>query len=147
MANVRPPRKPKFTRVDDEIEEPELINPPFRRENPTENSFFNDYDQMHSKSFHNGSTGGKPGDTSQFQMKGIKGADLESLVKTLASLQFTTKGKIDSDGKVEIVFCSPEPIVMEEKPTPRVEFIELKQPKEAPRHSHRHREHKRRFLM
>jgi len=143
MANVRPSRKSKFTRVDDDVnEEPELINP--RRDEQPTGSFFNDYDQMHSKSFNN------MDDKSieNKKIKGLTGGDLESLVKTLASLQFTTKGKIDADGKVEIVFCSPEPIVMEEKPVPEVRFVKSDAPQRmAPHHSHRHKERKGRFLM
>jgi len=137
MANVRPPRKSKFTRVDDD-EEPELINP-VRNEQPN-GSFFSDYDQMHSKFFK--SADDKSADK---KVEETKVVDLESLVRTLASLQFTTKGKIDADGKVEIVFCSPEPIVMEEKPVPEVRFVEPNKPSKerARRHSHRHKERKR----
>jgi hypothetical protein len=79
-------------------------------------------------------------------VEGVQVANLESLVRTLASLQFTTKGKIDADGKVEIVFCSPEPIVMEEKVAPTVRFVKPDHPQEStPRRKHRHRE--RRLLF
>jgi hypothetical protein len=134
MANVRPPRKTKFTRVDDD-EEPELINPK-REEKP---SFFTDYDQMHQNSFR------KSGDKPEVQSnKGTFDVNLESLVKTLASLQFTTKGKIDADGKVEIMFCSPEPIVLEEKSIPEAKLVEFGYPKEHySRHKHSHRHKKR----
>jgi hypothetical protein len=138
MAYVRPPRKSKVTRVDDD-EEPELINPT-RDEKPT--GLFADYDQMHSKTFK--PAGDKPANKNS--VEGVQVANLESLVRTLASLQFTTKGKIDADGKVEIVFCSPEPIVMEEKVAPTVRFVKPDLPQEStPRRKHRHRE--RRLLF
>jgi hypothetical protein len=144
MANVRPPRKSQFTRVDNDNEEPELINP--KREKTTANSFFfDDYNQMHSETFK--AATGEPV-KQPLQSKGISGGNLESLVRTLASLQFTTKGKVDADGKVEIVFCSPVPIVTEEKPKPEVRFIESERPRERTRHrSHKQKEHKRLFLM
>jgi hypothetical protein len=134
MANIRPPRKSKVTRVDDD-EEPELINP--KREEKF--SFSSDYDQMHQKSFKGPDD--KSGPTKQ---KGTFDVNLESLVKTLASLQFTTKGKIDADGKVEIMFCSPEPIVLEEKPIPQDKLVEFDYPEQrSPRHKHSHRHKKR----
>jgi len=145
MANVRP-RRSKFTRVDDENEEPELINP-VRNETTSNSNFFNDYDQMHSSTFRNGN-GGKPEQNVPDKVKDASGRDLESLVRTLASLQFTTKGKIDSDGKVEIIFCSPEPIVIEEKPKPEVRFVENEpEIRVKTQHKHKHRRSNRRFLM
>jgi len=144
MANVRPPRKSKFTRVDNENEEPEFINP-VRGRRTEDFSFTEDYAQMHSNSFNK-----EPSDQTeglgQNKIKNVTGAHLESLVKTLASLQFTVKGKIDVDGNAEIVFCSPEPIVVEERPKAEVKFMELPQRKE-PHRKHRHREPRRRFLM
>jgi len=138
MANVRPPRKSKFTRVDDE-EEPELINP-VRGE---KSSFFNDYDQMHQKAFK--VSGDKP---ENLNSKSTYDVNLESLVKTLASLQFTTKGKIDADGKVEIMFCSPEPIVMEARRMPEAKLVEFGTPKaHTSRHKHKHRSSKMNYFL
>jgi hypothetical protein len=142
MANVRPQRKSQFTRVDNDNEEPELINP--TRGKTTANSFFfDDYSQMHSKTFKPDPD--KPG--KEIISKGIQSCDLESIVRTLASLQFTTKGKIDADGKVELVFCSPDPIVTTENPKPEVRFVESERPKERAHRRHGNRETRKLFLM
>lgn len=148
MANVRPPRKSKNARVDDEIEEPERPTSHVGDGRPAGRSFFlDDYDQMHSRSFNGNGDTNTFGMTGSNKIKGPKGGTLESLVTTLASLQFTTKGKIDADGKFELVFCSPEPIVVEEKPKPEVRFIEPILPPERKSSGHKHRRSKRRFLM
>jgi hypothetical protein len=143
MANVRPQRRSKFTRVDDNVEDEPVF---FKNEEANRQfSFDGDYDQMHNQSFTNG-VGGKP-TPKETKIKGASVSDLESLVKTLASLQFTTKGKVDSDGNVEIVFCSPEPIVVEEKPEPKVQLVHVSDKPEiqekGSRRAHRHKERKK----
>jgi hypothetical protein len=118
------PKKGKAAKVD-EFEEPVIGDP--QKGNPAKNSFFmSDYSQMHAGSFGPATNGGG---TSGIQ--GPRGCTLESLVSTLATLQFTTKGKVGEDGKFELIFCSPETVVQEVRTTPeepikadRVRFVE-----------------------
>jgi hypothetical protein len=67
---------------------------------------------MHAGSFSStGYAGAKKGG-----IQGPKACTLETLVSTLAALHFTTKGKVGEDGKFELIFCSPEPVVSVETP-------------------------------
>jgi len=116
MANVRPKRTNKV-RVEDFEESSEA--PPVREE--PQSFFYSDYSRMHSAKFAEAPQAASFG--SNAGIKGPSGCTLETLVSTLATLQFVTKGKVDADGKFELVFCSPEPVVSEVKtsttPTPK----------------------------
>jgi hypothetical protein len=130
----KPPKGSKFANVSS-FEEPPIQIPP--KQAQAETGFFAEFDQMHSDSFKKAPIGGKFGSG----IKGPRVESLESLVAKLAELHFTVKGKIDEDGKVEMMFCSPEPIVQEEPPKrgPAVEFA----PQPAVRYieaPHRHRD-------
>jgi hypothetical protein len=100
MANVRPKKRTNIN-VDNIYEE--------SRANPVETegppmSYFSEYDGMHKNLF--------DANTASKSIPAAPKVDaLESLVAKLASLQFIVKGKIDADGKTELIFCSPEPVV------------------------------------
>jgi len=140
MANVRPKRT-NNARVDP-FEEPGGT-PPVQEETPR--SFFaSDYTNMHQQSFkaENARTS-SPGVNAK--IAGVGGCTLETLVSTLASLQYTTKGKVGEDGKFELIFCSPEPVVSEVKPLPydNAEQRHVRYVEDTPRRHHRHRDSKR----
>jgi len=111
MANVRPPRAKQYAKAS-VFEEPQEV-PPVEEETTQGSFFFSDYNRMHPKLNADPPQAKGPRGTA---IKGPSGCTLETLVATLANLQFTTKGKVGEDGKFEIVFCSPEPIVSEVKP-------------------------------
>jgi len=128
MTNVRPKRT-GHVRVDD-YETPG--EPPIDNRKGEPRGFFsNDYDNMF------------PGMSSPFTkgggIQGPSGCTLETLVATLANLQFTTKGKVGEDGKFELIFCSPEPVVSEVKPQPtelpvkEVKYVEVPVQPEPPK--------------
>jgi len=122
MDNVRPSRRStaKVDRNDVPMEGgPNVGNP------PKVNSFFDEYDNWHSEKFSNTPYGG--GKTT-FQK--TKGHSVESIVTTLASLQFTMKGKLDEDGKLELVFCSPEPVVTQDTTPAATKVSEVNTPQE-----------------
>jgi len=104
MANVRPKRTGN-ERVNNFDFQPPEAPPSVNREERPESFFKNDYDNMFPGSFTRMSEG----------IRGPSGCSLETLVATLATLHFTTKGKVGEDGKFELIFCSPEPVVSEVK--------------------------------
>jgi len=122
---------------------------------PKGDNFFSDYSNWHAGAFAQ-TPGGKANG-----LQVTKGCTVETLVSTLADLQFTVKGKVGEDGKFELMFCSPDPVVTQEvtrsePPAPIVEVGTEVPPKpvmerevrfiEAPRrreHS-RERSHRRR---
>lgn len=113
MAHVRPKRA--NTAGEKVFEEVPVSHPVGEK---TQSFFSGDYSQMHSRAFAE-SGGGRNAPSSNAGIRGPSGCTLETLVSTLATLQFTTKGKVGEDGKFELIFCSPEPVVSEEKPAPR----------------------------
>jgi len=135
MANVRP--KKTKVRVDSVFDDPPGTPP----EEIPRWTFDSAYDNMHSSAFDGPSSKGD----GTSGIKSPKVGSLESMVSTLAKLHFTTKGKINEDGKFELVFCSPEPVTSVEipkiEPQPVVRF-------EEPRARHeRRRRPKTRFLL
>jgi len=144
MAYDRPKRGPNV-RVEEKLREP--TGDPHNVEEPS--AFFRGFDNMHSGAFRNSSTGSSENSTGTVSPE-LK--HLAALVKVLAELQFITKGKVDSNGKVELMFCSPEPIVTQEVkphieepvtpqprvsvvPEPEIRYIEL--PREHTKRVHR----------
>jgi len=138
MANVRPKRA-KNARVDDYFEEPP--GTPVE-EIPRQQPFFGSaYDNMHSNTF----DGTRPlSGKGTSGIKSPKVGTLESLVSTLAGLHFTTKGKIDEDGKFELVFCSPEPVVTAVTPAEPPPVVRTRSRSEQ---RDRRRRQKTRFLL
>lgn len=135
-------------RVDNWDVPPEV--PPIQTE--PRDRYFADYDNMHSERF----SGIPPCGESRFNaVRGPTGRNLVSLVQMLARLHFTTKGRIGEDGKFELIFCSPEPVVVQdapkvtepvakvvqlaEQPKPEIRYIEAKRPHEGHSHRRRHR--------
>lgn len=136
MANVRPKRT-NNVRVDS-FEEPAAA-PPVQEETPR-SYFASDFTNMHQKSFAENSQAASFGINAS--IKGVRGCTIETLVSTLASLQYTTKGRIGEDGKFELIFCSPEPVVSEAPPpTPEPVTIQkqVRYVEEEPRRHHRHK--------
>jgi hypothetical protein len=126
MAYDRPNKRSKNVRVDD-FEEIPGDNPSGE---PPKSFFFSDYNNMHPGSFAKAHfSGGK----ANSGIQGPSGCTLETLVSTLAELHFTTKGKVGEDGKFELIFCSPEPVVAEVKPKTVVQTTV------RPSHKHRHK--------
>lgn len=109
MAYERPKKGTKFARVDTFDES---IENPTPRQSGVSNDFFEGFDNIHSGKFAASSFGG--GRANRLESKTIKSSQLESLVTRLAELHFTVKGKVDDEGKVELMFCSPEPVVVQE---------------------------------
>jgi hypothetical protein len=142
MANKRPPKKEERFADADSFETPVMAPPAGGK--PDQN-FFSGFDFVHSDSFNHASFGG----VKNIGIKGPKVESLESLVTRLAELHFVVKGKISEDGKVEMMFCSPEPIVTQEVPLQRDPAPECSFPKpqvqfvEAPRALAAKREHRR----
>jgi len=101
---------------------------------PAPSAFMHDYNEMHP--------GLKPASTTQVSgdKKAFNGASIESIVSTLAHLQFTTKGRIDENGKFELIFCSPEPTVAEVRHVPRTQRVTYT---EDEGHDHKGHERKR----
>jgi len=143
----RPPKGSKFASVDS-FEEPPGSNVPKAQGTPQGN-FFYGFDNMHSDSFRKTPFGGQMNS----QVKGPKVDSLESLVAKLAELHFIVKGKVDSESNVELMFCSPEPIVTQEVPQrqepkevqhavhPEIRYIE------APKKHVKRREGRRKHLF
>jgi len=123
MAYARPNKRNNNVRVDDFEERSDA--PPNRGEGTSKSFFSSDYDNMFPGSFHSGSEG----------IRGPSGCTLETLVATLAKLQFVTKGKVGEDGKFELIFCSPEPVVSEVKNAPAqlAEQVQTPQPISEPK--------------
>jgi hypothetical protein len=152
MAYDRPNKGPK---VRDKFSEPSG-QPMFTQGGDADGSFFQGFDNLHSASFKaNASTGS----TVKTESTTPKIEHLAFLVKTLADLQFITKGKVDSDGKVELMFCSPEPVVTQvassvtepAKNRVRFEEVETKNPEiryieRPPSRSHAHRKKRTSFF-
>lgn len=126
-AYVRP-KRPNTVRVDDFDRPPDPVpnrQPEFKEfafppRNPMprqqdSGSFFHGFDNLHQHAFDRASSGGE-----STSMMNPKIEHLSFLVKTLAELQFITKGKVGADGSVELMFCSPEPIVAQTTPVPSV---------------------------
>jgi hypothetical protein len=124
-AYVRP-KRPNNVRVDDFDRPPDPVpqGQPGVREfafpprNPMpkqqdSGSFFHGFDNLHHQAFDRASSGGE-----STNLTNPKIEHLSFLVKTLAELQFITKGKVGADGSVELMFCSPEPIVAQTTPVP-----------------------------
>jgi hypothetical protein len=142
MAHERPKSK---VRVNDFDVPPETES---KRTGSSGGYYSEDYANMHNGYFAR-STPRSGGGANIIQ--GPKGGTLEDLVAKLATLQYTVKGKVGEDGKFEIVFCSPEPIVTQvpttvEKPgkgvswtprTPEVRYIEA--PRKDKKSKRRHR--------
>jgi hypothetical protein len=109
MAYQRKPKKATKESADSyEFADEEV--PSVKRETP-QSAFASDFQNMH------------PGLNTQPRSAGVQGdknaigkTSIESIVSTLAHLQFTTKGRIDENGKFELIFCSPEPVVTEVRP-------------------------------
>lgn len=141
----RPPKGSKFASVDSFEEPPGPV--PMTQE--SSGNFFYGFDNMHSDSFRKAPLGGQMNN----RVKGPKVDSLESLVAKLAELHFIVKGKIDSENNVELMFCSPEPIVTQEVPPNRApqEVCFAPQPEvryiEAPRKHVKRREGRRRTMF
>lgn len=142
----KPPKGNKFANVSS-FEEPPIQIP----QGQADSGFFTEFDQMHSDSFKKTSFGGKMNDG----IKGPRVESLETLVAKLAELHFTVKGKIDAEGKVEMMFCSPEPIVTQEPPkrepavefTPQPEFRYIEAPRVRRSSSLKKDKHRRKTLF
>jgi hypothetical protein len=143
----RPPKGRKFASVDSFEDPPDVPAPNVQEYAPGD--FFHGFDNMHSDSFRKSPVGGQMNN----RVKGPKVDSLESLVAKLAELQFIVKGKIDSENNVELMFCSPEPIVTQEVPPNRVpqEVCFAPRPEvryiEAPRKHVKKREGRRRTIF
>jgi len=133
----RPQKKSKSAKVENEYEE--VVGGDPSDGGPEKNFFFSDYNQMHAESF---ATAPQKG-SAKTGIQGPKGCTLESLVSTLATLQFTTKGKVGEDGKFEIVFCSPEPVVQEVKYAPSSVKKKVRVSEPLPSEHHRRKRHSR----
>jgi hypothetical protein len=136
MANIRPDRSNKKHR------ESFQAAPEVPVEEPIRGFFFDEYQSMHSEHFR--PPPAKAGGGSQLI---AQTSQLESLVSTLAHLQFTMKGKLDSDGNMEFIFCSPDPVLTQVSPSevPRISDVPSLPPEERrvsfqetkPKHSSR----------
>jgi len=101
-------RKPKRTSKESAKDSFEFADEEVPLQETPRSAFMSDFQNMHP------SLNTQTGSGDKVEKNAMVGkTSIESIVSTLAHLQFTTKGRIDENGKFELIFCSPEPVVAE----------------------------------